>query len=206
MTIHAISSYLLQFDAPTPSISLHAGAALLDTDADALADQTPPFTVAAETSAQWEEMRSALQSEFAAAREMERVVAEERLRAERDNWSKLEAAVLAERAAQAIADGLAKLRSDIVVILTPFVVEKMLQKFVDDMIGAIRTGLADGASPAIDLSGPRDLLDKIGVALAERGLAVTLRESDDIDARVAIGSTLIETRRAEWMARLRGKT
>jgi hypothetical protein len=204
MTIRSVSSYLTRFDTQAPPISIQTESAL--TPLDILPDEPITFDLNEDESTLREEMRSALQADFDAAIEQERAASAERLRVERDRWTNDEAVKLSEQVARAIEAGLGGLRSDIARILTPFVSEQISRRVLDDLIAAVRAGLADVANPAIEISGASDLLERMRIALVEKELATTMRETDEIDARVTLGSTVIETRLSEWMSQLRAES
>lgn len=201
MTIRAAALYLVSFDAPEPlappaEISAIEAPARMTCASDAIALAGSEECVTSER-----ELRAALEHEFSAALAAERAGLDDRLRAERDKWTSEQAEALGRQVARELDVALGNLRADIATVLTPFISAQISAHVMEDLIAAVRAGLSDEGSPAIEIAGPRDLLEKLSGALAEERIRITLRENDAIDVRVAFGSTLIETCLGQWMAR-----
>jgi hypothetical protein len=85
--------------------------------------------------------------------------------------------------------------------LRPFLVERLVDRSVDDLAACIGTLMSDG-TPSLEITGPADLLERLAEKLGVRAAAVAFRPDDHADIVVTAGETQIETRLREWVARL----
>ncbi|PKR90684.1 hypothetical protein CXZ10_04810 [Pleomorphomonas diazotrophica] len=86
--------------------------------------------------------------------------------------------------------------------LRPFLVERVVDRSVDDLADCLRGLMTDGSAPPLEITGPADLLDRLAEKLGGHAAAITFRPGDHADIVVTAGETLIETRLREWVARL----
>ena len=86
--------------------------------------------------------------------------------------------------------------------LRPFLVERLVDRSVDDLAGCIERLLTDGTAPTLEIAGPADLLDRLAEKLGGHADAIAFRPGNQADVVVTAGETLIETRLREWVARL----
>ncbi len=86
--------------------------------------------------------------------------------------------------------------------LRPFLVERLVDRSIDDLTTCIDRLLTDGTAPALEIAGPADLLDRLAEKLGGRADAIAFRPDHRVDIVVTAGETLIETRLREWVARL----
>ncbi|MBI1867129.1 MAG: hypothetical protein HYS06_02325 [Methylocystis sp.] len=150
-----------------------------------------------------EETRAAMQGECAALIEAERAQFVERLNAERSMWSIEQGNRLGENFCKAISDLTANLEATLEKILEPFVVQGVREQMVGGFVAQVRTLLADRKAPVIQLSGPMDLLNAVCARLNSADVATNVTETDEVDVKARLDSTVIETRMQEWMHYLR---
>ena len=86
--------------------------------------------------------------------------------------------------------------------LRPFLVERLVDRSVEDLANCVGRLKTDGTAPLIEISGPVDLLDRLAEKLGGHATAISFHPGDQADIVVTAGETLIETRLREWVARL----
>ncbi len=86
--------------------------------------------------------------------------------------------------------------------MTPFVSDRIAAHALDELVQSLRTAIEIGDASIISMKGPRDLLEKLRSALADKGVAIDCFVEEAMDVRIALGSTVIETRLDDWMRRL----
>lgn len=128
------------------------------------------------------------------------------LQAEHDAARKAWAEEQSERIANAIDDRFAALGKQLSVAaaraLRPFLVERLVDRSIDDLAGCVGRLLTDGTAPPLQITGPADLLDRLAEKLGGHTPSIIFRPDDRADIVVTAGETLIETRLREWVARL----
>lgn len=217
-TIRKASAYLTSFDAPRPAndllesrlpvISLMDESSVTDTDHSKAGNASSNETdkVAGDSFRQQveppepEEAYLAIEKQIAAAIEDERQVSGERLRQAREEWTCEFADRLAQKFDEALEGSIERFREDVAGILQPFVSRKVFVQTVERLTDSLRKGLADTANPAIEISGPADMVDKLSRALVDRDIAIVARESEQVDAIVHFGSTTLATDLKGWLA------
>jgi len=216
VTIRKASAYLTSFDAPTPANDAHdashASVSPVDDPAPVPADPTsvggepenlnedslrPQYAVSTP-----EEIAAEIETKIVAAVEAERQAAEERLRQAREDWTTEMADSLARRLEQSMGEAIDSIRDDVARILAPFISREVFRQSLEEMTASVKKGLVGAIDPAIKISGPADVIDKVSRALADRDIAIIAHESDRMDARVLFGSTTIETALEAWLAQL----
>lgn len=86
--------------------------------------------------------------------------------------------------------------------LRPFLVERLVDRSVEDLAACVGRLMTDGTATPLEIAGPADLLDRLAEKLGGHAAAVTFRPDDRADIVVTASETLIETRLREWVARL----
>ena len=86
--------------------------------------------------------------------------------------------------------------------LRPFLVERLVDRSVEDLATCIERLMTDGTATPIEIVGPADLLDRLAEKLGAHAAAVAFRPDDRADIVVTASETLVETRLREWVARL----
>ena len=215
-TIRKASAYLTTFDTPQPANDLHdaskSPAEPQDTPAQPVADppvldDEPQNSVEAAALPEPDISRteatvSEIETKITLAIEAERQAAEQRLRQAREDWTTEIADSLAHRLEQSIVGAIDSFRDDVAGILTPFVSQEIFNRTIEELTDNIKKALAGAIDPAIEMSGPADVIDKVSRALADRDIAIITHEAEQIDVRVRFGSTTIETALETWLTRL----
>lgn len=215
-TIRKASAYLTSFDAPPPANDVHvasdAPASPIEDSAAAWNDPTlvgdepdqplevelrPPPAVSTP-----EAMTEEVERKIASAIDIERQAAEQRLQHARENWTTEIADRLAQQFEQSMNEAADRFRDDVAGILSPFISREVFSRTIEEMTVNVKKALAGAVEPAIEISGPADVIDKLSRALADRDIAIIARESDAMDARVHFGSTTIETALEAWLTGL----
>ena len=86
--------------------------------------------------------------------------------------------------------------------LRPFLVERLVDRSVDDLATCIGRLMTDGTAAPLEIAGPADLLDRLAEKLGKHAAAIAFRPDDRADIVVTASETLVETRLREWVARL----
>jgi hypothetical protein len=213
MQIHDVSSYLIRFDAPAPT---HIEETAFDVDANFDFSLDNPLDNPLETpleapfGATFEEpdvldqpqidpaaLRQAIEAEFSASIAAEREAHEEQMILARQQWVEQESEVLGQCVTQAIDAAIDRLRADVARVLSPFVSREICEAALGELIASIRLAIANERAPAMTISGPRDLVAKVSLAIGS-DVALNVVESDSIDVAVDLSPTRIEMRLAEW--------
>jgi hypothetical protein len=215
-TIRKASAYLTCFDAPLPDNDLQGSglpvtyssedSSVIDDDHSSTRKSTSNETENAaedavsplvETPAP-EDKSAAIETQIAAAIEDERHAAREGLRQAREEWTREIADHLAQTFEKAIEGSIDRFREDVAGILRPLVTREVFMQTLERLTDSIRKGLADTANPAIEISGPADMIDKLSRALVDRDIAIIARESEHVDTIIHLGSTTIATDLEAW--------
>lgn len=142
------------------------------------------------------------EAEAAAARRAQ--AAEAALEQAKLAWTEVVATPLATelpRALDALAERLAETTGR---LLRPFLEGELRDAASRALIDQIRPLLSGGDGSLIRVSGPAELLATLrGVFPA--GSPVEFTETEAVDVSIVLGETVIETRIAAWVARLRGQ-
>ncbi|PPD45593.1 MAG: hypothetical protein CTY15_04215 [Methylocystis sp.] len=192
MTVHEAAAYLLCFDAPhlvpQEAPPKQDQECATESESDDLAPDVDPL-----------QLRAELEAEFADVLRREREAFDVTLAEARERWTEEQARVLSERLSTSFDEGYARLRADVARILSPFVSKGIAARALEELLGSLRTAVADDQAPVVRISGPRDILDRLQLELSGGNVVVTTIESEEIDVRVEIGPTRIETRLTDWM-------
>lgn len=128
------------------------------------------------------------------------------LRAEHDAARKAWAEEQSDRIAGEIALRFAELGDQLGTAaaraLRPFLVERLVDRSVDDLADCIRQLTSDSAAPVFEITGPADLLDRLTERLGDLASGITFRPDERADIVVTAGETMIETRLRDWVAHL----
>ena len=128
------------------------------------------------------------------------------LRAEHEAARKVWIEEQSDRIANAVDERFAMLGEQLGVAaaraLRPFLVERLVDRSVDDLADSVRRLMTDGTTPSMEIAGPADLLERLAEKLGDHAAAIAFRPDNRADIVVTAGETLIETRLREWVARL----
>ncbi len=189
MMIHHISSYLQRFDvAEPPVLEMHD-----ETHGGSQVELEEPRLSLAEV----ETIRRDLEADFARRLQAQHEAHEQSLIRMREEWTRAESEVLRQGFLQALEAAFIELRADVARVLTPFLAASFEKKALDELIQAVRQAIGDTRDPVLRLSGPVDLIEKVGLALGVDA-AINVVESHDVDVSVDLSPLKIETRLSEW--------
>lgn len=130
---------------------------------------------------------TAMRSEAAAARE-----AFEEEQAERLSQG---IAAAAETLTHRLSDALLQ-------VLEPFLQEAVCDQAIRHFSATLRE-LLTGNTVAFEVSGPKELLERVMTALGPLSGAVRAREGETPELQAVLGDTVIETQMADWLRRLK---
>ncbi|MFE1600199.1 hypothetical protein [Methylobacterium sp. ID0610] len=125
-------------------------------------------------------------------------IADEQMRESRRDWAEREAGVLAEGVAAALRDLEARLTDRVAHLLGPVIGEALRAQAVASLREAIARLLADGANPAIRVSGPSDLLTALAASLGPLADGIAFTPAGTADVTVSAQDTVIETQLSAW--------
>lgn len=149
-----------------------------------------------------EEGLAAGRAEKEAALEAQAAEFEARLDEERAAWAEREGAEFAERMEAAFGALGAEVEEGVAAILAPLLEEAVRDRIVQDLVAALDTLLAGEAGPLVEISGPQDLLSRLGARLGARAKAVTFAPSGGVEIKVVAERTVIETQLGHWLKRI----
>ncbi len=127
---------------------------------------------------------------------------EEQLAAARREWTEVQAERMTSQLVSVHEVLETKISASLARVLRPIVVDEVRKQAVSDMRASIEKMMANSAHPAIEVSGPPDLLDALSDAMSDIAVAVSYRPDASCDLRVIAGDTVLETQMQEWASRL----
>ncbi len=95
------------------------------------------------------------------------------------------------RCAQLVAD-----------ILRPFLSRLAIGRVTDSLVENLEILFSTRNQSVFEISGPEDILDALRQRLAESGAAIAYKPNEEIDIRVCVDDTIIETQLGAWMTAL----
>lgn len=133
---------------------------------------------------------------------------EERLRAEieisRRQMFETEAARLAVR----LEEGLTSLRAELAAIvaqtIAPFVVGRLREQALEDVVTAAEELLKDGTPMNVEISGPPDFTPILVKRLEPLATVVRIAAVNSPEIRVRVDTRIIETRLSDWVGQIEG--
>jgi hypothetical protein len=117
-------------------------------------------------------------------------------------WAAEEGARLAEAHRAAIEDFETRCAQAVADILRPFLVRQTIARVTQALIDNIEALLAARAQGVFEISGPPDLLDALRDKFAARGARMAFTPGPDIDVRLRVEDTVIETQLEPWLKAL----
>ena len=204
MTIHRAAAYLVRFDEAPAAPNVAAGE---NDDASGMEPLTrpPPEAVAIEPlPPQRTEVDILAEAEagFAERLARESETFEQRLRDERARWAREHGERLGRALLRSQEDAMRALRDELTNILSPFVSREIVERVTYDLIAAMRLAFANEDAPALCVSAPKDLLERIETTLKAENVSIKAQESEQVDAHVAFAATIVESRLQDWISRL----
>lgn len=133
-------------------------------------------------------------------RELEQAF-EERLKVERDTWTREQADVLATALQAGTAELEVQLKAAIAPLLLPFLKAGVAQRALDELETLIVPMLDREDRPVLKITGPHDLVDRLRDRLGDPPACI-FEAGDTADVRVVAGETVLETQVSAWIERL----
>jgi len=200
-----LAHYLAEFGRPPQR------EALVENSLDAACQDQPDEPVVEDTAALLQTARdegiaegyAAARSEYEAQIEQDRLAFEDRLAAERDQWSRQESEKLSDDIKTLLAEIESTIAGSVARILTPFVVESLRQRMIDLLAETVGVLLGGKEHSIIQISGPEDLLAMLRDRLMAFSGAIDFAPDESIDVRIVADQTMIESRLEAWLERIR---
>lgn len=127
--------------------------------------------------------------------------ADARLAEERQRWAEEEGDRLAASLDTASKEIEARIGAQLVNVLTPFLSERLRERMVQDLSAVISEMLTTGAHLRLRISGPGDLLARLGELLGSDQKVIEWSADEGPEIRVIADETLIETDIGRWISR-----
>ncbi len=113
-------------------------------------------------------------------------------------------AVFADRFINALKDGLRAVTDEVadgaVNVLQRYVAEWIRPQCLHELTDALNAILDDEAPTKIEISGPAEIIDHLRQQLLDIGPLVVWNETDTVEVRIRVDSTLLETRIESWLS------
>jgi len=149
-----------------------------------------------------EQGRAAVLAEMDTKLEEQRRFYEQKLELERCTWVSREADVFVQQ----LADGLDTIQSNIAEltarILKPFLVEQIREQGLASLVETLDVLLFQDKGLTLEVSGPEDFLQLLREKLSSKNVTAVFSPGDDVEVRVRVGQTFLETQFGAWLARL----
>ncbi|MFN3744309.1 MAG: hypothetical protein ACK4TL_06355 [Hyphomicrobiaceae bacterium] len=154
----------------------------------------------------------ALEREAAEAQAAELAVDfERRLEDARSTFSAALADALAAELRAGIESARARLSSHVATVLVPFLRDGLTRAAIDSFVKELGNMIDTTEGLSVEVACPKEIIEllreRLGEAMAARGAppgSVRCIPGDAADIRVTLNETVIETRLADWLARLEG--
>ncbi len=130
---------------------------------------------------------TALRSEAAAAREA---------------FEEEQASQLADGIANAVASLSLRMSEAVEQVLLPFLKDAVRDQAVSHFSATLKE-LLTGSAATFEVSGPRDLIDRVMQQLGPLAGSVAVKQGDTPELQAVLGDTIIETQMADWLRRLK---
>lgn len=147
--------------------------------------------------------KAAILADIETRLEAERVYHAQQLELERFTWANREA----EKLAKLFAAGIHEIETNIADvtarILKPFLAESAHRQAIAELLQALEVLIGKNQGITLEVFGPEDLLQLIREKLRDRNVAAQFTPSPEMDVRVVVGHTILETSLGAWMDQLR---
>ena len=114
----------------------------------------------------------------------------------------------ASKLAAKIDEGMAALRKELAAALAqtiaPFVVGRLREQALEDVVTAAEDLVKDGTPVAIEVSGPADFTPVLVKRLEHFATVVRIAAVSSPEIRVRVDTRIIETRLSDWVAQIEG--
>jgi hypothetical protein len=140
---------------------------------------------------------------FAARFAEEKRMFDQQLKTLRENWTEDQAERISRHMTDALAEIETRLAGSVAKVLEPFLADAVKQKAVGDFSAAVRQALKDNPEPALQMTGPQDLLDAIAAQLGPLAKTIEFSASQSCTVSARLGPTVFETELAHWLTALK---
>lgn len=196
-----VADFLMDFRLDAPDTAKTNGPASVTVDIEDEPDDTAQRIQDAVRRAREEERHAARQT-LEAALASEKASAEERLRQERNVWTREQAEVLSESLARGLRDLEERISDRMARLLVPFLGEALRTGALRELSEILEALISRGAGRPITIVGPEDLLLELKSAIDSRNENVEFLFGPGPDVRIAVDETIVETRLNAWVNRL----
>lgn len=143
-----------------------------------------------------------------ALKELEKRLEEQRdyhnqqLTLERFTWGKRESDKLAAQIGDGLKEIEARISGIVARILRPFIAEAIHRQAISELTSALEALLGANEGVTLEISGPEDLLQLLREKLRDRNITVLYKPGKDMDVRIVVGQTVLETCLGTWMRKV----
>lgn len=202
MIAHPIGRYLIQFgaeeDVPVkddPDTVLHPLSMKAE---DVIEDHEAELEAAREQGRQ--EAAATAQKHLEASLQALAAQHEEHLLNERQSWATEEGHKLSLAITEAFAQLQDMLANTLDAILRPFLIDALRRQMIEELAHNVSI-LLTSESPAIEISGPDDLIAALREKLSPETAAITYKPNSSVDIRIVAHHTVIESQMQAWIER-----
>lgn len=147
-------------------------------------------------------LEARLSAEHAASTEAAAAAHQEALETQRRELGEQAAARIAQAMARLEEEVSARTSSVVASILGVALSEQVTREAVDALAQAVKAAVGDRETVRISVRGPLSLIEALRLALGQLAERADFVEAPGLDVSVAVDSTLLETRIAEWSTAL----
>jgi hypothetical protein len=167
-----------------------------DSGSDAAADREAAFAEG------FEKGKAAAIAELDARLEEQRATLVAQAAAERQAWVGQTAGAVADQLAAGLRSLEASIADTAARILEPFLGAELRKQAIADLVGHLDVLLTKDPGVALSMSGPEELLEALRRRVPANAGQLMLVPSKDVDVRICVGQTILETRLRAWMAKI----
>ena len=142
-------------------------------------------------------------AEFEQARAADVAAYEQRLADKEREFAETTGDVIADRLVAGLAEIEARLAGHVAEALSRFLDTAIRTRAVGELAETVSALLATGIGTRVRVSGPEHLIARLRQRLVTRGDAIVYAANEAADITVAIDDTIVETRVAAWLDRLK---
>lgn len=149
-----------------------------------------------------EQGRATVLAEMEAKLEEQRLFYEQKLELERCTWVSREADVFVQQ----LDEGLDTIQRNIAEltarILKPFLIEQIRKQGLTSLIETLDVMLSRDKGLTLEIAGPEDFLQLLREKLSSRNVTAVFSPSENVEVRIQVGQTHLETQFGTWLAKL----
>lgn len=149
-----------------------------------------------------EEGRAAMFEEMNTKLEEQRRFYEQQRDLERCTWAAREASQFAAQLAEGLEAIETAIAESTARILKPFLKAQVHRQAITDLCESLDTILKQDQGLTIDVTGPEDILQLLREKLSSRNATAVFTPGENVEVRVRVGQTILETQLGAWLAKL----